>query len=122
MGNWGRLVTLAPPMLWPCRRGNIIAGGCCLVPQGPLPSRLLPCWPRSAPTPTYRVPTSAGQLLPEEVSAHVLAKLLEAAEEFGGEAISKAVISVPAYFDEEQREATITAGRVAGLETVRLIR
>ncbi len=68
------------------------------------------------------MPPSAGRLYPEEVSAYVVAKLLNAAEEYSGRPVSKAVISVPAYFDDAQREATITAGKIAGLETVRIIR
>jgi molecular chaperone DnaK len=63
-----------------------------------------------------------GRLYPEEVSAYVLAKLLAAAEEFSGRPVRRAVISVPAYFDDAQREATATAGRIAGLEAVRIIR
>ncbi|GAB4820667.1 hypothetical protein N2152v2_007713 [Parachlorella kessleri] len=67
--------------------------------------------------------SEGGRLYPEEVSAYVLAKLLSAAKDYlGGRPVSKAVISVPAYFDDAQREATITAGRIAGLETVRIIR
>lgn len=61
-------------------------------------------------------------LYPEEVSAYVVASLLSAAEDYSGRKVSKAVISVPAYFDDEQREATATAGRLAGLDTVRIIR
>ncbi|KAL4457798.1 hypothetical protein ABPG75_012663 [Micractinium tetrahymenae] len=63
-----------------------------------------------------------GQLYPEEVSGYVVQKLMAAAEEFAGRPISKAVISVPAYFTDAQREATITAGSVAGLEQIRIIR
>ncbi|KAL3139986.1 hypothetical protein ABBQ38_004272 [Trebouxia sp. C0009 RCD-2024] len=63
-----------------------------------------------------------GQLYPEEVSGQVLAHLLAHAEQSTGSTISKAVISVPAYFDEEQKHATITAGQIAGLQTVRLLR
>lgn len=61
-------------------------------------------------------------LYPEEISAHVVGKLIEAAETFSGRSINKAVISVPAYFDDEQKEATVNAGRIAGLETLRIIR
>ena len=64
----------------------------------------------------------AGQLYPEEVSAYVVAQLLAAAELQLDADVSKAVISVPAYFSEAQRDATITAGRIAGLDTVKLIR
>ena len=61
-------------------------------------------------------------LYPEEISAHVVAKLIKAAEIYSGRSINKAVISVPAYFDDEQKEATVNAGRLAGLDTVRIIR
>jgi len=64
----------------------------------------------------------AGQLYPEEVSAYVVAQLLAAAELQLNADVSKAVISVPAYFSEAQRDATVTAGRIAGLDTVKLIR
>jgi len=63
-----------------------------------------------------------GVLYPEEVSAQVLARLLQNVEDATGCSPTKAVISVPAYFDEEQKSATIVAGQIAGLETVRLIR
>lgn len=59
---------------------------------------------------------SLGQVYPEEVSAVVLGELLEAARERTGAEVRKAVISVPAYFREAQREATIRAGKLAGLE------
>ncbi|DBA67062.1 TPA: hypothetical protein ACH3X2_001393 [Trebouxia sp. C0005] len=63
-----------------------------------------------------------GQLYPEEVSGQILAHMLAHAEQSMQASISKAVISVPAYFDEDQKRATITAGKIAGLQTVRLIR
>jgi len=63
-----------------------------------------------------------GLLYPEEVSAQVLARLVSNAEAATGTAVTKAVISVPAYFDEEQKAATEAAGQIAGLQTVRLIR
>lgn len=66
--------------------------------------------------------TERGMLYPEEVSSYVVASLVRDAEEFIGRPVTKAVISVPAYFDDAQKEATITAGMLAGLETVRLLR
>ncbi|GBF90941.1 molecular chaperone [Raphidocelis subcapitata] len=63
-----------------------------------------------------------GALYPEEVSAVLLTQLLADAARDTGRAVTKAVISVPAYFDEAQREATIAAGQLAGLEVVRLIK
>ena len=66
--------------------------------------------------------SEVGYLYPEEVSANVVSKLVAAAETYSGRKVKKAVISVPAYFNDEQKEATITAGLIAGLDTVRIIR
>jgi len=61
------------------------------------------------------------EVTPPEVSAIVLKALKERAEAFFGEAIDKAVITVPAYFNDGQRQATRDAGRIAGLEVVRIL-
>lgn len=58
---------------------------------------------------------------PVQISAAVLQKMKEAAESFLGETVSKAVITVPAYFDDAQRQATKDAGQIAGLEVLRII-
>ncbi|HEV7958091.1 MAG TPA: molecular chaperone DnaK, partial [Acidimicrobiales bacterium] len=58
---------------------------------------------------------------PPEVSAMVLAKMREIAESFLGESVSEAVVTVPAYFDDAQRQATKDAGRIAGLDVKRII-
>ena len=58
---------------------------------------------------------------PEEISALVLRKLVEDAAKFLGEKINEAVITVPAYFNDAQRQATRDAGRIAGLEVLRII-
>ncbi len=63
-----------------------------------------------------------GLLYPEEVSAYILAELLSSAQAYLGRPVENAVISVPAYFGSEQREATIEAGRLAGLTKIKLIR
>ncbi len=58
---------------------------------------------------------------PQQVSAFILQKIKRDAEEFLGEKVEKAVITVPAYFDDNQRQATKDAGAIAGLEVVRII-
>ena len=64
---------------------------------------------------------SGEQLAPPQVSAEVLKKMKKTAEEFLGEDVSEAVITVPAYFDDSQRQATKDAGRIAGLDVKRII-
>jgi len=58
---------------------------------------------------------------PSQISAMILQKMKETAENFLGEKVSKAVITVPAYFNDSQRQATKDAGRIAGLEVLRII-
>jgi molecular chaperone DnaK len=61
------------------------------------------------------------QYSPEEISAQVLREIKEFAEETLGEEVTEAVITVPAYFDDSQRQATKDAGKIAGLEVLRII-
>ena len=58
---------------------------------------------------------------PQQISAFILQKIKKDAEEFLGEKAEKAVITVPAYFDDNQRQATKDAGQIAGLEVIRLV-
>jgi molecular chaperone DnaK len=60
-------------------------------------------------------------LSPQEISAHVLAKMRETAADFLGETVTDAVITVPAYFNDAQRQATKEAGRIAGLNVLRIL-
>jgi Fe-S protein assembly chaperone HscA len=61
------------------------------------------------------------EITPPEVSAHVLRALKQRAEAFFGESVERAVITVPAYFNDAQRQATKDAGRIAGLEVLRIV-
>ena len=58
---------------------------------------------------------------PQEISAKILAKMKKDAEEFLGEKVTDAVITVPAYFDDSQRQATKDAGKIAGLDVKRIV-
>ncbi|RUM47990.1 MAG: molecular chaperone DnaK, partial [Hydrogenothermus sp.] len=69
----------------------------------------------------FDVPNANKVVRPEEVGAQVLKKLKEAAEAYLGEPVTEAVITVPAYFNERQRQATKDAGKIAGLEVKRII-
>ena len=67
------------------------------------------------------VEVSGKQLAPQQVSAEVLRKMKKTAEDYLGETVTEAVITVPAYFNDSQRQATKDAGRIAGLEVKRII-
>ncbi|MGC9505688.1 molecular chaperone DnaK [Baaleninema sp.] len=66
-------------------------------------------------------PQAEKQFAPEEISAQVLRKLAEDASKYLGETVTQAVITVPAYFNDSQRQATKDAGKIAGLEVLRII-
>jgi molecular chaperone DnaK len=66
-------------------------------------------------------PGAGKQFAPEEISAKVLRKLVEDASKYLGETVTQAVITVPAYFNDSQRQATKDAGKIAGIEVLRII-
>jgi len=66
-------------------------------------------------------PAAGKQFAPEEISAQVLRKLVEDASKYLGETVTQAVITVPAYFNDSQRQATKDAGKIAGVEVLRIV-
>ncbi|MDQ4033645.1 MAG: molecular chaperone DnaK [Actinomycetota bacterium] len=75
----------------------------------------------SGPEDAVRFSVRGKQYAPEEISAAVLRKLVDDASKYLGEKVTQAVITVPAYFNDAQRQATKDAGRIAGLEVLRII-
>jgi molecular chaperone DnaK len=74
-----------------------------------------------APNADAHVEIRGKRFSPPEISAMILQKLKQAAEDYLGEPVTEAVITVPAYFDDSQRQATKDAGRIAGLNVLRII-
>ena len=70
---------------------------------------------------SYKVNIDGKQYTPQDISAMILSKMKETAESYLGETVTQAVITVPAYFNDSQRQATKDAGRIAGLDVLRII-
>jgi molecular chaperone DnaK len=83
--------------------------------------KMVPYQVASAPNGDVRVKISDRDYAPPEISGMILQKLKQAAEEYLGQPVAKAVITVPAYFNDAQRQATKEAGKIAGLEVMRIV-
>ena len=118
-----------------CERGNALlthAGASHLLgqaPHGPRRGRRrrgievlsLPPGRRIQPGEVLRIRLGEREYTPPEISAHILRQLKRNAERYFGAPVTQAVITVPAYFNDAQRQATKDAGRMAGLEVLRLV-
>src|SRR6187401_3425425 len=83
--------------------------------------KMVPYQVGSAPNGDVRVKISDKDYAPPEISGMILQKLKQAAEEYLGQPVTRAVITVPAYFNDAQRQATKEAGTIAGLEVMRIV-
>ncbi len=83
--------------------------------------KLVPYKVESGPNRDAQVVMGGKKYSPPEISAMILQKMRQAAEEYLGEKVEKAVITVPAYFNDSQRQATKDAGKIAGMEVVRIV-
>src|SRR5688572_29898080 len=83
--------------------------------------KMVPYSVAAAPNGDVRVKIVDKEYAPPEISGMILQKLKQAAEEYLGQPVTKAVITVPAYFNDAQRQATKEAGKIAGLEVMRIV-
>src|SRR5256712_3220076 len=83
--------------------------------------KMVPYTVAAVPNGDVRVKIMDQEYAPPQISAMVLQKLKQAAEEYLGQSVTKAVITVPAYFNDAQRQATKDAGQIAGLEVMRIV-
>ncbi|MCX8158519.1 MAG: molecular chaperone DnaK [Candidatus Diapherotrites archaeon] len=100
--------------------GNVIIGEPAKRQASTNPERTFTAFKRKMGS-DYKYKVGNKEFTPQQLSAFILQKIKRDAEEYLGEKVEKAVITCPAYFDDNQRQATKDAGKIAGLEVVRII-
>jgi Fe-S protein assembly chaperone HscA len=116
--NGGRIV---PSVISRLEDGTYIAGDPAKARLATHPKSTLYSTKRHMDHASKGLAIGGTQITPPEAGAHILAELKRNAEAYFGDPVSKAVITVPAYFNDAQRQATKDAGRIAGLDVLRLV-
>jgi molecular chaperone DnaK len=111
---------LTPSVVGFARNGELLVGNVAKRQAVSNPGHTISSIKRQMGT-TFRVHIDGKAYTPQEISAFILRKLKQDAEAYLGESVTKAVITVPAYFTDSQRQATKDAGTIAGLEVLRII-
>ncbi len=110
-----------PSVVGFAKNGEILVGEVAKRQAITNPDRTVRSVKRQMGSKDWGVDIDGKQWTPQEVSAQILAKLKRDAEAYVGDTVTQAVVTVPAYFDDAQRQATKEAGQIAGLEVLRII-
>jgi molecular chaperone DnaK len=110
-----------PSVVGFARNGEILVGEVAKRQAITNPDRTIRSVKRHMGSKDWSVQIDAKRWTPQEISAQILTKLKRDAEAYLGDTVSQAVVTVPAYFDDAQRQATKEAGQIAGLEVLRII-
>src|SRR5437660_10475364 len=112
---------ITPSVVGCSRRGEILVGEVAKRQAITNPDRTVRSIKRDMGRKDWTLEIDGKKWTPQEISAQILGKLKRDAEAYLGDKVNQAVITVPAYFDDAQRQATKEAGQVAGLEVLRII-